>query len=49
MEAEEPGDCEGLIHLCHELVMSRENRDMSQGCRQDHRAEDSHQDVYGQA
>ena len=49
MEAEGLVDCGGLTHLCHRLVMSRENRDMSQGCRQDHRAEDSHQDVVGQA
>ena len=49
MEAEEPVDCGGLNHLCHGLVMFRENRDMSQGCRPDHRAEDSHQDVVGQA
>ena len=47
--AEEPGDCGGLTHLCHGLVMSRVNRDTSQGCHQGRRAEDSHRDVVGQA
>lgn len=49
MEAVGLGDCEGLIHLDHGLVMSRGSRDMSQGCHQDHRAADSHEDVVGQA
>lgn len=49
MEAEEPGDYVGLTRLCPGLVMSRVNQDMSQGYRQGHHAEDSHQDVVGQA
>lgn len=49
MEAVELGDCGGLTRLDHGLVMSRGSQDMSQGCRQDHRAADSHEDVVGQA
>ncbi len=49
MEVEEPGGCGGLTHRCRGLVMSRESRGMSQGCHQDHRVADSHQDVVGQA
>ena len=49
MEAGELGDCGWLTRPSRGLVMSQENRGMSQVCHQDHRGADSHEDVVGQA